>query len=606
TSDFVGLVDTEGNIHYMNPSGRKMLGLTDNQDIIGTNLAKFHPEDTIRFLQNEVLPKATEEGVWKGELTFQTAKGKNIPTSTVMTAHKDTSGKIEYFSTISRDISEEKRTLATLEKEQHKLELAMLAGDVGFWHYHPPKRHLDISHRWLQEKLGYSKSRLQDPEIWLEIIHNDDLERVLEHFNQTKNGNANIFEEDLRLKKQDGTYLWIHSRAKVIRRDQANEVKEISGIHVDIDERKRIELELRQEQSLQNLLRDIRHNIEHFENIEEALEESLKNICDYINWPFAHIYTFDEEKELLETAGVWHLEASNKTPFVEASLKTTFYPGEGLVGKVYDENIPYWVKTLQEFPDYKRRKSVAEVFSSCICIPVKGDPSAVIEFYHSESVDRDQQVLNHLMVIAKQLGYLLERRKSRKEIADRERKFRYLAENATDKVAIYDAEANCVYASPSTETLLGYTPEEYLEKDIIGLVHPDDRPAIRTNITALLEGKGKERITYRLKHKDGHYIWVENNLNPLYDKDGSVIEIHSAARDISDRVKYQQDLQYEKEFTDKALNSLPGLFYVLDKDGNYVRLNEGFVEEVGYTREEIKQMNPLEFYHEEDHQRISE
>lgn len=477
TSDFVGLVDTEGNIQYMNPSGRKLLGLTKNQDIIGTNLEEFHPEIANQYLQEEVFPKAAEEGVWRGELTFQTVEGKDIPTSTVMTAHTDASENVEYFSTICRDISQEKQ----------------------------------------------------------------------------------------------------------------------------------IQNELRQERDLQNLLSNIRYNIDHFETIEEALEESLKNICDFIKWPFAHIYVFDDGKEHLQSASVWYSNnTSDSSPFIETSLKTTFKPGEGLVGKVHAEDSPYWVKELQKFPGYKRKESVAGIYKSCMSIPVKGEPSAVIEFYHEDSIEREQQTLNQLSIVAKQLGHLLERRKSQQEIAERERKFRYLAENATDKVAIFDEEANCIYASPSTEALLGYTPEEYMEKDIIGLIHPDDRPNIRKNLSELIEGNGKKRITYRLQHKDGHYIWMENSMKPIYNEDGNLLEIRSAARDVSDRIAYEQQLEKEKEFTEKALNSLPGLFYVLDEAGNYVRLNKGFEEELGYSKEEVKQMSPLDFYYEEDHQRISE
>ncbi|MFH5832589.1 PAS domain S-box protein [Halalkalibaculum sp. DA384] len=600
------MVDTEGNIQYMNPSGRKLLGLAKDQDIIGTNLEKFHPEITNQYLQEEVFPKAAEEGVWRGELTFQTVDGKGIPTSTVMTAHTDASGNVEYFSTICRDISEEKQTIATLEKEQQKLALAMHAGDVGFWHYYPQKKQLDISHQWLQKKLGYSKSTLQDPEIWFDIIHEDDLSRILEKFNLITTGEAEIFEEDLRLKKQDGTYLWIRSRAKVIKRNRNDKVEEISGLHIDINNQKQTELNLRRERDLQNLLSDIRYNIDHFEKIEEALEESLKNICDFIMWPFAHIYVFDDEKEQLESASVWYSDTSGTNPFIEASLKTTFKPGEGLVGKVHAEDSPYWVKQIQKFPAYKRKDSVTGIYKSCMSIPVKGEPSAIIEFYHKDSIEREQQTLNQLSIVAKQLGHLLERRKSQQEIAERERKFRYLAENATDKVAIFDEEANCIYASPSTELLLGYTPEEYMKKDIIGLVHPDDRPDIIKNLSELMEGNGKKRITYRLQHKDGHYIWMENSMKPIYDEEGNLLEIRSAARDVSDRIAYEQQLEKEKEFTEKALNSLPGLFYVLDEAGNYVRLNKGFEEELGYSKEEVKQMSPLDFHYEEDHHRISE
>jgi len=74
---------------------------------------------------------------------------------------------------------------------------------------------------------------------------------------------------------------------------------------------------------------------------------------------------------------------------------------------------------------------------------------------------------------------------------------------------------------------------------------------------------------------------------------------------IKDRKEAERKLKYEQSFTDKALDSLPGLFYVLDEDMNYVRVNQSFIDLLGYSWEEIQDMNPLDFYFEDDHERIA-
>lgn len=74
---------------------------------------------------------------------------------------------------------------------------------------------------------------------------------------------------------------------------------------------------------------------------------------------------------------------------------------------------------------------------------------------------------------------------------------------------------------------------------------------------------------------------------------------------IKDRKEAERKLKHEQSFTDKALDSLPGLFYVLDEDMNYVRVNQSFIDLLGYSWEELQDMHPLDFYFEDDHERIA-
>lgn len=74
---------------------------------------------------------------------------------------------------------------------------------------------------------------------------------------------------------------------------------------------------------------------------------------------------------------------------------------------------------------------------------------------------------------------------------------------------------------------------------------------------------------------------------------------------IKDRKEAERKLKHEQSFTDKALDSLPGLFYVLDEEMNYIRVNQSFIDLLGYSWEEIQNMRPLDFYFEDDHERIA-
>jgi diguanylate cyclase (GGDEF)-like protein/PAS domain S-box-containing protein len=116
-----------------------------------------------------------------------------------------------------------------------------------------------------------------------------------------------------------------------------------------------------------------------------------------------------------------------------------------------------------------------------------------------------------------------------------ERLYRLLADNATDVVTLHDPTSLYRYVSPSVQSLLGYVPEELLGTPSADLVHPEDLPGIAEQIAALV---GDEMLTleYRMRHKDGHYEWLETIARRVGD------EVQCSSRGIGDRRAAQAEL----------------------------------------------------------------
>jgi PAS domain S-box-containing protein len=109
TSDFVGSADPTGQVLYLNQSARKMLGLTPEDAIANRNITQSHPEWVNQLLASEALPETMRSGSWLGETAILGKNGSEIPVSQLILAHRSETGEMEYFSTISRDISDRKR-----------------------------------------------------------------------------------------------------------------------------------------------------------------------------------------------------------------------------------------------------------------------------------------------------------------------------------------------------------------------------------------------------------------------------------------------------------------------------------------------------------------
>lgn len=109
TPDFVGSTDAQGLGLYLNRAGRRMLGLSDEQDASAWCIASAHPVWSARRLLAEGVPTALREGVWMGETALLSPDGREVPVSQVLLAHREPGGALEMFSTIIRDISDRKR-----------------------------------------------------------------------------------------------------------------------------------------------------------------------------------------------------------------------------------------------------------------------------------------------------------------------------------------------------------------------------------------------------------------------------------------------------------------------------------------------------------------
>lgn len=118
TTDLLMVTDYYGRPFYLNQAVRDKLGIRKSQNMQELCMSDFYtPESKLKFEQ-EIVPYLLEHDTWQGELYIRNKKGETVPVSQVLLSKKNEKGKIEYFASIIRDISEQKRT---------QRELAILA-----------------------------------------------------------------------------------------------------------------------------------------------------------------------------------------------------------------------------------------------------------------------------------------------------------------------------------------------------------------------------------------------------------------------------------------------------------------------------------------------
>ncbi len=155
----------------------------------------------------------------------------------------------------------------------------------------------------------------------------------------------------------------------------------------------------------------------------------------------------------------------------------------------------------------------------------------------SASLTNGGAALASLFII---LGGLLLRRASRRT-RDGEERYRLLAQNVSDMVVRVDLDLRQTYVSPSSASVCGYVPDELIGRRWIELADADDVDSIERQLERLCNGRTEtELLTFRMRHKDGHLLWVETALSLVRDDSGRPVSIISSIRDISSR-KVQSD-----------------------------------------------------------------
>jgi PAS domain S-box-containing protein len=130
TTDLVSIADPQGHLIYLNRAGRNLLEVHDG-DVNKTVIREFHPKGDSNPILTEGLPTAIREGVWSGESMVLSRTGREFPVSQVILAHKSKDGKLQYLSTIMRDITERKKLEAKLLQSQKMETVGKLAGGIA-------------------------------------------------------------------------------------------------------------------------------------------------------------------------------------------------------------------------------------------------------------------------------------------------------------------------------------------------------------------------------------------------------------------------------------------------------------------------------------------
>ncbi len=152
----------------------------------------------------------------------------------------------------------------------------------------------------------------------------------------------------------------------------------------------------------------------------------------------------------------------------------------------------------------------------------------------------------------------------------------------------------CTFVSENVSRIMGFSAWEMLEdKDFWTVrLHPEDASRVFSEMGPLVEKRGGT-LEYRFRHRDGHYIWIQDTFRVIEDDQGVPFEIVGSWADISARKKAEQALGERMALMndlETLVGASPAIIYTTQVSGDYACtfVSENLDSIMGYAPWEMR------------------
>jgi PAS domain S-box-containing protein len=137
--NLVALADVEGNLLYLNPAGRQLLGIPPDSAITSLHIAELHPAWANLVVLGPGVEMALLDGMWRGDAALLTRTGAEIPVAEVIMARPGSRGANVLFI-FAWDVSESKREENLLKQSEQRYRRIVESANAGIWTIDPENR----------------------------------------------------------------------------------------------------------------------------------------------------------------------------------------------------------------------------------------------------------------------------------------------------------------------------------------------------------------------------------------------------------------------------------------------------------------------------------
>jgi len=230
-------------IIYISKNCNEKLGKKAS-DLVGKTLDESRLFEESTTLATNLISKVFQQQKQKQEEIKLQKEEKQLWWSLLAIPEIDSVSRQQSVLIILKNITRYKLIEEKLFESEQRYQMATEAADLGIWDYVVGSGKTFYSRRW-KSLLGYYPDEIDDNfTVWENLLHPEDKERMISYINNFINSDLRLYEAEFRMRHKNGHYIWIKSRATVLRDENGKAIRML-GTHRDITEEKMSESELK-------------------------------------------------------------------------------------------------------------------------------------------------------------------------------------------------------------------------------------------------------------------------------------------------------------------------------------------------------------------------
>lgn len=499
------------------------------------------PEEKV-VMWEEALEKVFKKGKSHNLVFDITLNGKQTSYEWRLYPEIGASGTIQSVIGVARDITEARESQDALEQSEERLNLALNAASLGLWDWNLETNKVFFSRIWMS-MLGYGPDELpQDLETWNGLLHPDDREQSVKAVQSSIRERKESFEIEFRLKHKNGSYVWVRSIGQAVQQDEKGNTTRLTGIHENIDQRKREEL-------VRQVLFDISNAVGTTHSLDELyykIREYLGRVLDTTN---CFLALYNEESDTL-TLPFMEDEKDSFTEFPARKTLTSYVirTGEAQLVDVKREK------------ELTRKGEIEPVGAPCVSwlgVPLKHEGKTIGVFAvqsYSREVIYTTSDASLLEFASDQIAMAIDRQRHQDHLRATQDRQRRVFESSPDPMLVVDTRALIQDFNSAFLEAFNVEKEVVYGEKIFRFLNPRHWRQAITDFNETWEKGYLKNLEYQVVRPDGITFDAEVSSGAMYARDGKPDSMVLILKNISERKEAERKLleaKYKAEESDR-------------------------------------------------------
>ena len=473
----VVILDASGRVEQCNVQARKLLNAT-SEELLGKSFLNGLEWQTVRengspwqvedhsFAVTLRVGESVRDAIMGVRKNGGDLKWLKVNSQAVQDKHHQTSMVVVSFTDIT-----------STRQQMDRLDLTIVGAGLGTWDWNIATGSVVFNDIWAH-MLGYELSEVApDVSSWARVVDPAAGAEVMSLLNDHLAGRTSIYRSEHRLRRKDGSWMWVLDTGRVVERDPEGKPLRALGVHIDITSTKEMERRLRESDQQFLTIFDQTAHLLWVLSPDGLIKNANQAAIHFSNVKLVKLigHRFWESTWLSESTG-WQATMKNAIHQAAAGELVRF-------DLAVDEAAQDWTNAAQRYFDFTLK-------------PVFGQDGCVTSLV-AEALDITESIRNREVL-----------RVARERLV-------YATRSANLGVWDWNPITDEAWFNEQWFSMLGYADNElpYVGQTWVSLMHPADSEMTIQSLTRYLSGdlmhqQVEFRLEFRMRRRDGSYSWI--------------------------------------------------------------------------------------------------